>query len=148
MKLIPAIDLINNKCVRLSQGKESTSHVYNDNPIELAKFFESQGCKRIHIVDISENNLVELVRTIRSSIGYIKGELKTFAIDFGSKEYEFLFKSMGPYDYILNLSALKHAHSIFVISLFFFSFFAASPTVKNIFYFYYELFLAQNLLMG
>lgn len=52
MKLIPAIDLINNKCVRLSQGKESTSHVYNDNPIELAKFLENEGCKRIHIVDL------------------------------------------------------------------------------------------------
>ena len=52
MKLIPAIDLIENKCVRLSKGKESTSFVYNENPVKQAKFFEKEGCKRIHIVDL------------------------------------------------------------------------------------------------
>ena len=52
MKLIPAIDLKNNKCVRLSQGKEQTSIVYNENPIKQAKFFEGEGCDRIHIVDL------------------------------------------------------------------------------------------------
>ena len=52
MKLIPAIDIIDNKCVRLSKGKESTSYIYNTNPIEQAKFFEKEGCERIHIVDL------------------------------------------------------------------------------------------------
>ena len=52
MKLIPAIDIIDNKCVRLSKGKESTSHIYNINPIEQAKFFEKEGCERIHIIDL------------------------------------------------------------------------------------------------
>ena len=42
MKLIPAIDLKNKKCVRLSMGKEETSFVYNENPIEQAKFFEKE----------------------------------------------------------------------------------------------------------
>ena len=52
MKLIPAIDLKNNKCVRLKKGKEKTSFVYNENPIEQAKFFEKEGCERIHIIDL------------------------------------------------------------------------------------------------
>ena len=52
MKLIPAIDLKDNKCVRLAQGKEETSRVYNENPVEQAKFFEKEGCERIHIIDL------------------------------------------------------------------------------------------------
>ena len=52
MKLIPAIDLKDNKCVRLIQGKEETSKVYNENPVEQAKFFEKEGCERIHIIDL------------------------------------------------------------------------------------------------
>jgi len=52
VKLIPAIDLKNNKCVRLSRGKEETSIVYNENPIKQAKLFEKEGCDRIHIVDL------------------------------------------------------------------------------------------------
>ena len=52
MKLIPAIDIINNKCVRLSKGKEESSFIYNENPIKQAKFFEKEGCKRIHIIDL------------------------------------------------------------------------------------------------
>jgi len=67
--------------------------------------------KLLHVVDISENNLVELVRDIRSSLGYINGEFKTFAIDAGSLIYDSFIKSYGKYDYILNLSALKHVRS-------------------------------------
>ena len=52
MKLIPAIDLKENKCVRLFKGKEDTSYIYNNNPVEQAIFFEKEGCKRIHIVDL------------------------------------------------------------------------------------------------
>ena len=67
--------------------------------------------KKIHIVDISENNLTELVRDIRSSFGYIDGEFKTFALDIGSVQYDSFIKSDGQYDYVLNLSALKHVRS-------------------------------------
>ena len=52
MKFIPAIDLKNNKCVRLQKGKEKQLTVFNDNPVEQAKYFEKNGCKRIHIVDL------------------------------------------------------------------------------------------------
>ena len=67
--------------------------------------------KKIHIVDINENNLTELVRDIRSSFGYIEGEFKTYALDIGSVEYDSFIHSDGNYDYILNLSALKHVRS-------------------------------------
>jgi FlaA1/EpsC-like NDP-sugar epimerase len=70
-----------------------------------------RGPKKLHIVDISENNLTELVRDIRSSFGYIKGEFKALALDIGSIEYDAFIKSDGKYDYVLNLSALKHVRS-------------------------------------
>ena len=52
MKFIPAIDLKDNQCVRLKKGKKDSITVFNKNPIEQAKFFEKNGCKRIHIVDL------------------------------------------------------------------------------------------------
>ena len=67
--------------------------------------------KLLHVVDISENNMVELVRDLRSTIGYSSGEFKTFAIDCGSLEFEALIENEGPYDYVFNLSALKHVRS-------------------------------------
>lgn len=82
-----------------SIGRAVTKEVFKRSP------------KKIHLVDISENNLVELVRDIRSSFGYIKGEFKTFALDVGSDIYDDFFEADGKYDYILNLSALKHVRS-------------------------------------
>ena len=67
--------------------------------------------KSLHVVDISENNMVELVRDLRSTEGYGSGDFKTFAIDCGGTEFEALMSSEGPYDYIFNLSALKHVRS-------------------------------------
>jgi FlaA1/EpsC-like NDP-sugar epimerase len=55
--------------------------------------------------------MVELVRDLRSSCGYIDGEFKTFALDIGSIEYDAFINSDGQYDYVLNLSALKHVRS-------------------------------------
>tara|TARA_B110000483_G_scaffold96022_1_gene118011 strand:- start:1378 stop:2565 length:1188 start_codon:yes stop_codon:yes gene_type:complete len=67
--------------------------------------------KALHVVDISENNMVELVRDLRSTIGYGSGEFKTFALDCGSTEFEAFVQNEGPYDYVFNLSALKHVRS-------------------------------------
>ena len=82
-----------------SIGQAVTKEIFKRNP------------KKLHVIDISENNLVELVRDIRSSFGYINGEFKTFALDIGSIEYDAFFNSDGKYDYVLNLSALKHVRS-------------------------------------
>ena len=67
--------------------------------------------RKLHIVDISENNMVELVRDIRSTYGYIDGDFQTFALDVGSIEYDAFIRADGKYDYVLNLSALKHVRS-------------------------------------
>ena len=77
----------------------------------VSKEIFKRSPKKIHCVDLSENNLVELVRDIRSSLGYIDGDFKTFALDAGSDEFEDMVNRNGPYDYVLNLSALKHVRS-------------------------------------
>ena len=82
-----------------SIGQAVTKEIFKRKPLKL------------HVVDISENNMVELVRDIRSTLGYIDGDFKTFAIDCGSLEFEALISSEGPYDYVFNLSALKHVRS-------------------------------------
>lgn len=82
-----------------SIGQAVTREIFKRNP------------KKLHVVDISENNMVELVRDIRSSFGYINGDFQTFALDIGSIEYDTFIKADGQYDYVLNLSALKHVRS-------------------------------------
>jgi UDP-N-acetylglucosamine 4,6-dehydratase len=82
-----------------SIGQAVTKEIFKRNP------------KKLHVVDISENNMVELVRDIRSSFGYINGDFQTFALDVGSIEYDAFIKADGKYDYVLNLSALKHVRS-------------------------------------
>ena len=67
--------------------------------------------RKLHIVDLSENNLTELVRDIRSSFGYIGGDFRTFALDCGSSVFDAFWQADGFYDYVLNLSALKHVRS-------------------------------------
>ena len=80
-------------------GQAVTKEIFKRNP------------KKLHCVDISENNLVELVRDIRSEYGYIDGDFQTFALDIGSPIYDAFIESDGIYDYVLNLSALKHVRS-------------------------------------
>jgi len=82
-----------------SIGQAVTKEIFKRNP------------KKLHVVDISENNMVELVRDIRSSFGYIDGDFQTFALDIGSVEYDAFIRNDGNYDYVLNLSALKHVRS-------------------------------------
>ncbi len=65
----------------------------------------------LHVVDISENNLVELVRDIRSSIGYIDGDFRTFAIDAGGAIYGSFIRWYGKYDYHIKPIGLKHVRS-------------------------------------
>ena len=82
-----------------SIGQAVTKEIFIRNP------------KLLHVVDISENNMVELVRDLRSSLGYIDGEFKTFIVDCGSSEFKALTNDASSYDYVLNLSALKHVRS-------------------------------------
>lgn len=82
-----------------SIGQAVTREIFKRNPAAL------------HIVDISENNMVELVRDLRSSLGYENGDFRTFAIDCTGPEFKALCDTEGHYDYVLNLSALKHVRS-------------------------------------
>lgn len=82
-----------------SIGQAVVKEIFKRNPLKL------------HVVDISENNMVELVRDIRSSFGYIDGDFQTFSLDIGSVEYDAFIEMDGCYDYVLNLSALKHVRS-------------------------------------
>lgn len=77
----------------------------------VARELFARSPRVLHVADISENNLAELVREIRSSMGYIAGDFKTFALDAGSEEFDAMVAACGPYDYVLNFSALKHVRS-------------------------------------
>ena len=52
MRIIPAIDIIEGKCVRLSKGDYDTKKIYNENPLEVAKSFEAHGIQYLHLVDL------------------------------------------------------------------------------------------------
>lgn len=82
-----------------SIGQAVVKEIFCRNPLKL------------HVVDLNENNLAELVRDIRSSFGYIPGDFQTFALDIGSSIYDAFIHSDGKFDFVLNLSALKHVRS-------------------------------------
>jgi FlaA1/EpsC-like NDP-sugar epimerase len=82
-----------------SIGQAVVKEIFKRNPLKL------------HVVDINENNLTELVRDVRSTFGYIDGDFRTFALDIGSSIYDAFIDHDGKYDYVLNLSALKHVRS-------------------------------------
>ena len=80
MKIIPAIDLIEGKCVRLSQGDFGTRKIYNENPLEVAKEFEDNGIEYLHLVDLdgAKSNKIVNYKTLERIAS--KTNLK---IDFG-----------------------------------------------------------------
>ncbi len=80
MRIIPAIDLINGKCVRLTQGDYSSSRTYNEDPVQVAKEFEATGIRYLHLVDLdaardNKFNNRKILKKIASSTKLI--------IDFG-----------------------------------------------------------------
>lgn len=77
----------------------------------VVKELFARNPRALHVVDLSENGLVELVRDVRSSLGYIEGDFRTFAVDYGQPEFDALAAAHGPYDYVANLAALKHVRS-------------------------------------
>ena len=80
MELIPAIDLIDGKCVRLTQGDYSTKKVYGDDPLEIAKMFEGCGIKRLHVVDLDG---AREGRIINHKALYLIASRTSLVIDFG-----------------------------------------------------------------
>ncbi|WP_108822483.1 1-(5-phosphoribosyl)-5-[(5-phosphoribosylamino)methylideneamino]imidazole-4-carboxamide isomerase [Dysgonomonas sp. Marseille-P4361] len=80
IEIIPAIDIIDGKCVRLSQGDYNEKKVYNEDPLEVAKMFEDAGIKRLHLVDLDGAKAKHIVNT--SVLEKIATNTKLI-IDFG-----------------------------------------------------------------
>ncbi len=80
MYVIPAIDIIEGKCVRLTQGDYNQKKVYNENPLEVAKSFEDSGIKRLHLVDLDGAKAKKIVNYKTLEMIATK---TTLTIDFG-----------------------------------------------------------------
>ena len=95
MRIIPAIDIIDGKCVRLTKGDYTTKKIYNENPLEIAKSFEDNGIQFLHVVDLDgakSNHIInyKILEKLASQT--------TLAIDFGGglkseKDVEIAFES-------------------------------------------------------
>ena len=95
MEIIPAIDIIEGKCVRLTQGDYGTQKIYNEDPLEVAKQFEDAGLKRLHLVDLDGARLKTVVNWKVLETIATKTNL---SIDFGgglqtAKDVQILFDS-------------------------------------------------------
>ncbi len=106
MEIIPAIDIIDGKCVRLTQGDYEQKTIYNENPLEVAKAFEGAGLKRLHLVDLdgakegAVKNWVVLQQIAAST---------NLSIDFGGgikqdKDLKIVFESGAAYATIGSLA--------------------------------------------
>ena len=80
IEIIPAIDMIEGKCVRLTQGDYATRKVYNEDPLEVAKAFEDAGIRRLHVVDLDGAKAGHIVnyRVLEKLAGHT-----SLVIDFG-----------------------------------------------------------------
>src|SRR5690606_15823998 len=80
MRIIPAIDIIEGKCVRLTRGNYDTKKIYNENPLEIAKQFEAAGIEYLHLVDLDGARAEEIINyKILEQIA----SKTTLKIDFG-----------------------------------------------------------------
>jgi phosphoribosylformimino-5-aminoimidazole carboxamide ribotide isomerase len=80
MRIIPAIDIIDGKCVRLSKGDYNTQIIYNENPLEVAKQFEDAGIEYLHLVDLDG---AKARKVINHKILYDIARFTSLQIDFG-----------------------------------------------------------------
>ena len=95
MRIIPAIDIIDGKCVRLTKGDYSTKKIYNENPLEVAKEFEASGIEFLHVVDLDGAKASQIMNYKVLEQIASKTNLK---IDFGgglksNKDLEIAFNS-------------------------------------------------------
>jgi phosphoribosylformimino-5-aminoimidazole carboxamide ribotide isomerase len=117
MIIIPAIDLMGSKVVRLTKGKAESAKIYSDNPIEFALYFESLGFKRLHIVDLDaafgKNNNLQTIQEIAKHTHIeleLGGGIRSFEtaqklVDLGIKRLvigSLPFKNKKEFDNILN----------------------------------------------
>ena len=95
MRVIPAIDIINGKCVRLTKGDYATQKIYNENPLEIAKYFEDNGIQYLHLVDLDGAKSNQI---INHKVLYQIATKTKLKIDFGGglkqrKDLEIAFEN-------------------------------------------------------
>jgi len=95
MRIIPAIDIIDGKCVRLTKGNYATQKIYNNNPLEVAKYFEDNGVQYLHLVDLDGAKSSTI---INHKILYKIASKTNLKIDFGgglkqNKDLEIAFEN-------------------------------------------------------
>ena len=117
MQIIPAIDLKNNKCVRLTEGVDESSVVFNEDPEKQALYFQQIGCKKIHIVDLDAafgrpDLNISSIKKIRKSV--------TIPIQLGggirSKLYAEKYFDLGIENIIIGSMAVKHPEVVKLLS--------------------------------
>ncbi len=95
MRIIPAIDIINGKCVRLTKGDYATQKIYNENPLEVAQYFEDNGIQYLHLVDLDGAKSRQIVN---HKVLYEIASKTNLKIDFGGglkqrKDLEIAFEN-------------------------------------------------------
>jgi phosphoribosylformimino-5-aminoimidazole carboxamide ribotide isomerase len=95
MRIIPAIDILNGKCVRLTKGDYATQKIYNENPLEVAKYFEDNGIQYLHLVDLDGAKSNQI---INHKVLYEIATKTNLKIDFGGglkqrKDLEIAFEN-------------------------------------------------------
>ena len=117
MQIIPAIDLKDNKCVRLSKGKDNSSTVYNEDPEKQAIYFEQIGCKKLHLVDLDaafvrSNVNFETIKKIRRSISIpiqLGGGVRS--LDLAKKYFE-----VGINNLIIGSMSVEKPNEVIILS--------------------------------
>ena len=117
MQIIPAIDLKDNKCVRLSKGKDNTSVVYNEDPEKQAIYFEQIGCKKLHLIDLDAafgrpNVNFETIKKIRKSISIpiqLGGGVRS--LDLAKKYFE-----VGINNLIIGSMSVEKPNEVIILS--------------------------------
>ncbi len=95
MRIIPAIDILNGKCVRLNKGDYATQKIYNENPLEVAKYFVDNGIQYLHLVDLDGAKSSQI---INHKVLYEIASKTNLKIDFGGglkqrKDLEIAFEN-------------------------------------------------------
>ena len=117
MQIIPAIDLKDNKCVRLSKGKDSSSVVYNEDPEKQAIYFEKIGCKKLHLIDLDAafgrpNVNFDTIKKIRKSISIpiqLGGGVRS--LDLAKKYFE-----VGINNLIIGSMSVEKPNEVIILS--------------------------------
>ena len=113
MKIIPAIDIIDGKCVRLSKGDYNTQKIYNEDPLEIAKAFEDSGICYLHLVDLDGAKSNHIVNHKVLEAISTKTKLKIELLNGSEEKISFRLKKIFELDSILIDSSVANTGKTF-----------------------------------